>query len=445
MLGYYLRLALKSFTRDPGATALMVFAIALGIGVCVMTLTVYHAMAGNPIWWKNDRLYAVTMDSWAAERPAIRDQPQLPPWQLTYTDATYLFNSSIPERKVLMYPVAAVVMGGNQGKPLKVTSRVTSADFFPMFEAPFRYGSGWNASADAGPEPVIVLSYDLNERMFGGANSVSRILRWNNHDFRVVGVLDRWQPQPRFYDLTKGHFNEPEAAYVPWGWGKALQLRTVGEAKYWKFEKLDTFEQLLGSEVTWIQMWVELPDAKARTRMQTLLDTYWAEQRKAGRFARPQNNRLTTVSQWLRDNQVVQDDNRLLVVLAFVFLGVCLLNTVGLLLAKFLSGAPVVGIRRALGASRSQIFIQHLVHAGALAFAGSLLGVGLTALFLWGVRSMYGGDPDTSSGGYQALAHFNVISLVWVTGLAVVAALVAGLYPAWRIGRVPPALYLKSQ
>jgi len=105
----------------------------------------------------------------------------------------------------------------------------------------------------------------------------------------------------------------------------------------------------------------------------------------------------------------------------------------------------VVGIRRALGASRLQIFIQHLVHAGVLALAGSLLGLGLTALLLWGVRAMYGGDPDARSGGYQALAHFNVISLVWVTGLAVAAALVAGLYPAWRIGRVPPALYLKSQ
>jgi len=53
--------------------------------------------------------------------------------------------------------------------------------------------------------------------------------------------------------------------------------------------------------------------------------------------------------------------------------------------------------------------------------------------------------PDASQGGYQALAHLKVISLVWATALAVVAALVAGLYPAWRIGRVPPALYLKSQ
>ena len=49
MTAYYLRLALKSFRRNPGLTALMVGAIALGIAVCVMTLTIYHAMSGNPI------------------------------------------------------------------------------------------------------------------------------------------------------------------------------------------------------------------------------------------------------------------------------------------------------------------------------------------------------------------------------------------------------------
>ena len=42
---YYIRLAFKSFRRTPGLTALMVCAIALGIGVCVMTMTVYHAMS----------------------------------------------------------------------------------------------------------------------------------------------------------------------------------------------------------------------------------------------------------------------------------------------------------------------------------------------------------------------------------------------------------------
>src|SRR5712675_3404226 len=84
MLGYYLRLALKSFKRDPGATTLMVFAIGLGVGVCVMTLTVYHAMSGNPIWWKNDRLYAVAMDNWDPNEPYDQTHPLLPPQMMTY-------------------------------------------------------------------------------------------------------------------------------------------------------------------------------------------------------------------------------------------------------------------------------------------------------------------------------------------------------------------------
>lgn len=63
MLAYNVRLALKSFKRNPALTALMVLAIGLGIAVCVMTLTVYQRLAGNPIWWKSDRLFTVTMDS----------------------------------------------------------------------------------------------------------------------------------------------------------------------------------------------------------------------------------------------------------------------------------------------------------------------------------------------------------------------------------------------
>ena len=56
MLGYNLRLALNSLRRTPALTALMVGAIGLGISVCIVTLTVYHAMSGNPIWWKNNVL-----------------------------------------------------------------------------------------------------------------------------------------------------------------------------------------------------------------------------------------------------------------------------------------------------------------------------------------------------------------------------------------------------
>jgi putative ABC transport system permease protein len=445
MIGYYMRLALRSFGRNPGLTALMVGAIAFGIAVCVIMLTIYHAMSGNPIWWKSERLYAVTMDSYDPNVPYWK-HPQLAPPQLPYKDAVYLAASRIPERSVVMYKSNGVATGGvGEHAPHHVGTRITTADFFAMFDVPFLYGSGWNTDADRRPEPVMVLSREENERMFGGVNSVGRTIRWNDHEFRIVGVLNDWLPQPKFYDLNNGAFDVPEDSYIPFGWGASLQQLTGGDSDCWRREKLDTFQDLLGSDCIWIQMWVELPDSASRERMQTLLDNYWAEQRKAGRYPRPRQNRLTNVGQWLVDQEVVENDNRMLVGMAFAFLAVCLINTIGLLLAKFLNGAAISGVRRALGASRRQIFLQHLIEVGVLSSVGAVVGLGLTVLGLRGVHALYAAGRFGERGGYQELTHFDSVSVIWAIVLAIVAALAAGLYPAWRIGRVPPAVYLKSQ
>ncbi len=77
MFAYDLRLALDSMKRHPGLSALMVLAIALGIAVCTVTFTIYHAMATNPIPDKSGQLYAVTLDTWSAERPYDDEKPDL--------------------------------------------------------------------------------------------------------------------------------------------------------------------------------------------------------------------------------------------------------------------------------------------------------------------------------------------------------------------------------
>ena len=443
MFGYYTRLALKSFGRNPGITSLMVLAVALGVAVCVMTLTVYHAMSGNPIWWKNDQLFAVTMDNWDPNHPYWWDSH---PPELTYKDAQFLMHSSIPRRKVVMYSTDGVVSQSGALMPTHVRTRVTSADFFAMFDVPFRYGGGWSNAADEPAQPLAVLSSEENRKLFGGANSVGRTLRWNDHEFRIVGVLDSYFPRPRFYDMNGGgSFQEPDGIYIPYGWGARFELLNNEETDCWKPEKLDSYQEFMASECIWQQMWLELPDGASREHMQAYLDGYWAEQRKTGRFQRPRDNRLTNVSGWLRFNKVVDTDNRVLVGLSFAFLAVCLINTIGLLLAKFLNGAAVTGVRRALGASRRQIFAQHLIEVGALSALGALLGLTLAALGLEAVRHLYAAAHLGERGGYQELMHFDTVGVAWAVILALVATLTAGLYPAWRVGRLPPALYLKSQ
>ena len=445
MFGYYLQLAFRNLRRNPGLTALMIGAVALGIAVCVMTLTMYRAMSGNPIWWKNDVLYAVTIDGWDPKEPYNEDKPELPPWQLTYRDATALYGVRHPEAQA--HHAQGDWRPGTRWRrssPNARTTRVTTNDFFAIFDVPFQYGGGWTDAADKGPEPVLVLSKKMNDKFFRGENSVGRRIRWDDREFRIVGVLDHWLPLPTFYDVNNGALEEPEDVYIPFGWSVPLELDSAGNTQGWKPEDIKTYQEFLASETIWIQMWVELPDAAARERFQAFIDNYAREQKHAGRFQRPLNNRLTKVDQWLVDNDVVENDDRVLVGLAFAFLAVCLLNTVGLLLAKFLNNAAITGVRRALGASRRQVFLQHLVEVGVISSIGAVLGLALGGLLLMGLRALYTIDP-TDAGGTQALAHVDLTSVVTALALAFFATIAAGLYPAWRIGRIPPAIYLKAQ
>jgi putative ABC transport system permease protein len=449
MIGYYLALALKSFARAPGLTALMITAIAVGIGTCIATVTVHHAMSSNPIWWKNDRLYAVTMDSWGMAEPYDKEHPELPPPQLSYRDATALAASAVPQRTAIMYSLMQVISGGDShALPEEIFLRATTPDFFRMFEVPFLYGGPWSLAADEAAEPVIVLSKEQNLKLFGGRNSVGRSVRLGERDFRVTGVLDHWSPIPRFYDLNLGAFADSEDGFIPFGLTTVLQPSPAGTTACRDPRPQDSFKAFIASECIWMQMWVELPDAASRQRMQTFVDQYWADQRQAGRFPRPRNNRLTNVGNWLRDQGVVSSESTILVGISFAFLGVCVINTVGILLARFLNNAAITGLRRALGASRRQIFAQHLVEVALIATAGAALGLALAATGLAGLRglidSQEGGTPDLL-GGYKALARFDTASMLWAVTLAVVVTLAAGLYPAWRVGRLPPGRYLNSQ
>jgi putative ABC transport system permease protein len=269
-------------------------------------------------------------------------------------------------------------------------------------------------------------------------------VRWNDNEFRVVGVRDHWMPLPTFYDVNNGSLEEPEDVYIPFGWNTALEIYSAGNTNGWKPEEIDTYQDFVNSENIWIQMWVELPDQASHDKFKAFLDNYAQEQKNGGRHARKLNNRLTRPDQWLVDNEVVGNDDRVLVGLAFAFLAVCLLNTVGLLLAKFLNNAPMTGVRRALGASRRQIFMQHLVEVGVISTIGAVLGLVLGAVLLMGLRALYSADP-TDVAGTQAIAHVDVGSVVTALVLAFFATIAAGLYPAWRIGRLPPASYLKAQ
>ena len=442
MFAYYLQLALRSFKRNPGLTALMVFAIALGISVCMVTLTSYRAAAANPAGDRSGILFAPSIDSWDPDRSYDQDDKTLAPTMLTYRDARAIQASEIPDRKIIMYKSGGTYTRADKGmEPQYFRTRLTTADFFAMFEAPFLYGRSWDAKADAGPEPVMVLSKEANEKAFGGVNSVGKTLLFKNREFRVIGVLEDWEPMPKYFDVSNGAFQDMEGAYAPFSWGQVMELGSHGNTNCWKTEVIDSFQAFLNSECISFNAWVELRTAEKQRAFLEFLDNYVVEQKKHGRFPRPLNNYLYDVAGWLERNEVVQNDNKAMLTMAFAFLAVCLVNTVGLLLAKFLNAAPSAGVRRALGASRRDIFWQHLTESGVVALAGGIVGGLLGLGGIWALRAWYGRFVDEAS----RVLPFDQANFLIVVVIAMAAGLIAGLYPAWRIGRATPASYLKVQ
>ncbi len=169
------------------------------------------------------------------------------------------------------------------------------------------------------------------------------------------------------------------------------------------------------------------------------LDAYAESQKELGRFPRPLNNRLSNVMEWMQIEEVVDDDVQVLLGLAVLFLVVCLLNTIGLLLAKIMRRSGDISLRRALGASRHAIFTQYIVEAGLIGLAGGVLGIGMTWLGLQGIKGLYG-DFDFIS----RLVTMDWVMIFAAIGLAVISALGAAVYPTWRACSIQPASQLKT-
>ncbi len=437
MLAYQIRIAWKSLRRNPVLSTVLIAGIALGIAVSTAFVTAYYLMAADPIPSKSDRLFAVQLDSWDPNEPYDDDHPEEPPQQVTYRDAIALMESDIPTHQTVMFKAQLTVHPASEElRPYRAMTRLTSGDFFRLFNVPFEYGGPWDASADRGPEEVVVLSRDTNDRLFGGRDSVGRTLRIEDRDFRVVGVLGEWRPIVKYYDVNNHPYEEPEAVYLPFHFHRQMELYSSGNTNGWKFYPGTAYEDFLGSESVWLQMWVQLDDREQRARYQSFLDAYTESQRAAGRFQRPTNNQLSDVPTWLAKREVVADEAKLMLIISLLFLIVCSVNLIGILLGKFLARSPEVGVRRALGASRRSVFLQHIVECELIGLLGGVLGIALSAGALKIINRLLGEQ-------FVFSLDLNMVGAGLL--LSLVAGLVAGIYPAWRICAVPPALHLKLQ
>jgi putative ABC transport system permease protein len=439
MFGYYIDLAWRSLRRNQVLTALMVLAIAVGIGASMTTLTVMHLLSGDPVPTRSGALFYPQVDPDTS--PGEHKEPSD---VMDYPSAVDLWRAQRADRQALVTSAEVKLHAVDVNQPpLMIQMLATTADFFPMFDVPFQYGGSWRADDDERRTRVAVISAQLNNKLFGGANSVGRTLRLRGSDVRIVGVLKPWRPSPQFYEVaggrfsngnTAGFYSKPEDVILPFFTGVELADGSFGVFNCWRVP--DSTAHLQNAPCAWVSLWVQLGSSAKVAGYARFLADYAAQQKALGRFTHADNTRLRSLMQWLDYNRVVPSDVRLQAWLAFAFLGICLFNTIGLLLAKFLRRSGEIGVRRALGASRRAVFAQCLVEAGMIGLFGGVGGWLLTLLGLWLVRCQ--------PAAYADLVHLDPVMFLTTFALAIAASLLAGVLPAFRASRLAPGLQLKT-
>ena len=441
MFGYYIDLALRSLKRTPVLTALMVLAIGLGIGASMTMVTVLHVMTEDPLPGRSAHLYVPHLDP----LPSTYQQPENSPEpndSLTWPDAMALLQAHRAERQAAMAGGTLLLVPERAGlQPFDLNGRYTAAGFFAMFGVPFIEGSGWTTADDAAHSHVVVLAESLARKLFGAANPIGQTVELGNNGsapngFRVVGVTRDWAPRPLFYEDSAGKpYSDADKFFLPLSAAVDLKLQFNGNFMGWGRGSGEGWRT--SPRISWLQFWVQLDTpARAAAYRQFLVD-YSAEQKRLGRFERPASNaRLYGMMDWLRHENLVPEDVKLQTWLALGFLGVAMLNIVALLLAKFLRRSGEISVRRAMGARKRDIFVQFGIESALIGVAGGLLGLGISQIGLWSIRRR----PDD----YAHLASMDPSMLVVTVVLAIVASVLAGMLPAWRACRVPPALQLKT-
>lgn len=437
MFDYYFRLALRRCRQNLPMVGLLVLTMAIGIASSMTAMTIFGALSGAPLPGVSPYLYVATMD---AREEVDQDNPDYkqPDSLLKFSDVKALVDA---HRAVQQVAVAQSLtqFGRPDGKQsARAYGLMAYGPALQTLGVPLRYGRPWTEAEQASAAPVVLIDTEVAQKLFGTENAVGRSVTLGQRSFRVIGVTAPWNPRVRMFDVQKNQgavMGQKEMFFVPVQAALDAGVGPLLAGECGKDAPVASFQSAAVAQCRWIEAWVRLDTPAAAAAYDRFLAGYANAQHDAGRFVYPPKAKLVGTQAWLTLNHVVPDDVRLNLMLAGGFLLLCLVNVAGLLAARFLRRQGDVAIRRALGASRRTVFLQHLVETGLLGLIGGVLALPLTWLGLWIVRM----QPVS----YADAARFSpgVFGVLFVLSLAV--GLLVGILPAWRVCRLPPALQIK--
>jgi putative ABC transport system permease protein len=383
MIAQDLLFAVRGVIRRPAFAALVVVTLGLGIGVNTAMFTVVNSVLIQPLPYRqSDQLVFMYGSFSKFDRAAVS-----PPDFLDYRERNTVFESFAAQRLI----GTSTITG--DGEPERISSTSVTANYFSTLGvSPVRGRAFLPAEEEGGGHDVVVLSYGLWQRRFGGDPAIlTRSITVDGRARRIVGVmspvLDRtlsvqlWQPL---------QFHTPETQTRRFHF-----LRAIGRLK------------------------PGVTIGQAQAAMDVV-----AKQLEA---AYPENATWHLNLLPYRDVVIGNVGRALLILLGAV--GLVLLiacgNVASLLLARASSRQGEIAIRTALGASRTRLVRQLLTESLLLAIGGGIVGLLLATLLLRALRVLGTGIlPRLNEVGIDATV------LGFTIGLSVLTGLIFGVAPA---------------
>lgn len=428
MFSYYLKLALYNIKRAALVNFLVVFTIAIGVGLISANLTLVNTMMSNPIAEKSERLFHISMNTWP------NTDPHTEPFHiLRYRDTQAIMDYSGGKHKVVSYITSSYSRAAESEtlKRYQSSIRATTKDFFALTNAPFAYGTGFsNDQAQS-----LVIGHTLNMKLFNGENSVGKKIELEGKEFTVSGVLKPWELRPRFYHVTEGQaFNDTEDLFMPLE--TVIDLGLYPHARSSSTERVNSLPESREKNMYYLQAWIEFEQASDSSDFQVYLDGYSQTLKDAGEHPNDIINELNDVETWLEKQELVDDQIIALLVASVLFLIVCIFNASSLLLSRFHAAKFEIGLRRAIGANKGHLVQQSLVESLMLGVVSGVLALLLAWSFLEVSISFL---PHLSN-----LVAFEMKILIGGLLLAIFTTTLSALYPMYRMSRYTISAELKG-
>ena len=408
-----LRFGLRSLTKHRGFTVVALITLALGVGANSTIFSVINAtlMRSVPVS-QPDKLVYVFNGS--------------PGTIFSYPDYSELRDQNKSLDGLMAWGGITASLNSNDKTDL-VNGAIVTGNYFQVLGIGAAKGRIINADDDTTPgaHPVVMISYGLWQRRFGGDQNIAgKQILLNGNNFTIVGVAPK--------DFVGAEFGIVRDVYVP------MMMQSIIRPPRGGYSGEMDPDLLKKRGSRWLFAVGRMKPGVSAEQAQADLALI-ANQQAA---AYPQTNRNRTV-QVLGFNQTDNPQQqqqlgsvaRLLMAVVGLVLLIACANIANLLLARGSARGKEIAVRLAIGATRSRIMRQLLTESLLLAALGGVLGLLLT---WWATSSLRAMPPP--AGALPLVPQFTIDLrvLLFTSVLALVAGIIFGMAPALRISR--PAL-----